>query len=1273
MRVKISALLFIVLLFLGCTEMTREEKNICFSLATKSYVNIPDCFSETECFEKTASLFPADNLEYSQQRNIYSFRNHIGRSWYYFNLAENENEKVSILCKNGNTLALPGAINQARFYFGSALTEMDHAIKASFDIVSKEENSLTKDNIELIKEEEIYLSLVSLRQVLSDLENGPTNSKTYVSYYYEKLDSFEKISRNRDFYGLIENKPYWLKIYEYVGQHTIISVEKRKEISLPFLRGILENSVFAIENQLYFYESIEALKAFPIYELMKLYSEVGGNQDSVLARFSDIIKKLDVGYAKINLSRNDLWEDLDLLMIECKSLVQAEDLTNNFPELERRLDSFGKNEEIINEFLSLNDQVVAIKELKSLNEISLGEEISFLKDTINKFKEIKYAYLSETKGLEERMLSYCDARATGNLSLEIEEDFVPFLVIWEKLVFLSKKTLDSEGRGKLVYCEEMLIEKDNFIEATENYEDYLVKKAELTKDCFSDLENLLSLYPSPEINDLFENLKREEPNEQNLLFFQDACNNLIQQIKNNIDGDNSVSEIISIFEELQSIEEKNYKLCNSLKSKLTTCGLPNPAKNRYSLYFDSGNINYQEILSIKNDLLNTLKQDLKSKKQTLISLLEEYVSQNFTQTILSPTLPKTNIPTNTQIRFSINNSISSFEETFSASCGVSGEEVLRKDVPISGIDFVGGFVSFTSLPKGTTMFEYSKNITIKTEEQTELISASNEKSIFQRKIYLKDSFIFPKLEVTTTPIENTSKSVVLVNGQEIIPYLGENLTFVAQLNVTETPINIFFYVDNLISLERELKDNSTLGLFSRKIEYFLHAKNNSSYSPNATLVAPIGNLELIESISLSDSFGSQLPVDIFSDKIIFEGGTFSPKQEKTYLLTIRVSDKGEYYKSLLTELLFNNQHLLSPQLVKKIERLLASDFESTSFAEAEELIKEIESELDKYAKEQEQIETTYLAKRAVETKISELESLLLILEEKGLFSYSTDLATKISQSKALLKSDELSDIAKAQEIINSFSIVLPEDLIQKTEEMWDKVQSVNSLDTNIQYLKILFFEKKQLIETQISDPLTMLSSFIELEKIYNEILALSQKTDMLPDSENLDLLFALAEEKISFLESELSVDGEILIKSRFIPPITISRLKKLHLEIITIKSSDKLISEKEQLLLNIIDELEEAVDFIKLQTITRFNEAIDRGAPQELLSESKALLDSNQFVTAFILLANNNPEQDFSIIILGFLPIFLIILIAFFLKLKLSSRQKMGDKKRSEVDDTWQD
>ena len=146
----------------------------------------------------------------------------------------------------------------------------------------------------------------------------------------------------------------------------------------------------------------------------------------------------------------------------------------------------------------------------------------------------------------------------------------------------------------------------------------------------------------------------------------------------------------------------------------------------------------------------------------------------------------------------------------------------------------------------------------------------------------------------------------------------------------------------------------------------------------------------------------------------------------------------------------------------------------------------------------------------------------------------------------------------------------------------------------------------------------------------------------------------------------MNLDPDKLLQLKFVLPITNQRLEiieqkneSLHLQ----KTNEALLELKK---LN--EELLMAQTEIKKEAIKKFNLAIDTGASKEFLTESKSLMDSNNYIQSMFIL-NQAPQINF----LWFIPILLIIIVAIVLKFNFKNNKSSEEKLQKKVLDSWDD
>jgi hypothetical protein len=1280
MRLKIVLTIFLIIFLFGCLEPTRNELNLCFTLSSKSYTNVPDCISEADCYSYAERLFDSQHFSYEQQSRLYTLKNYLARSWYFFNLGEKEIDKISQLCKSGNTTDLPGTINQARFYLDSAFGNIDFVMKESFEIISQEKTSLEENDINLVKEEALYSVFIETQQIISELESGQTNSGTYVSYYFSKINDFEKVVKNKSFSEVVEKTPVWLTIYQMIGGNIITQLNEKKELQIPILGTIFQNSIAQIQSRINYNDSISALIDFPLYDLMKLYSDTGGTNDSSLKRFSDLMRKASQSHASLEKNRTSLWENFSTKLTICENLSEKTRFAETLPLLKARIGAIETDKDNIEALSKLKQKYVSLKELVSKHEISLGFEVSELKDSLNQINLLEQKMVLSGEGIVGNMAQYCNQKATELDKLDKTFESKELQTLWENIKFYSTKTLKEAEERKLIFCEKMIEQQDFLSEAEENYDVYHAKKIDSTADCFKELDGIFKYYPLYELQTLFETLKKTEVTEENLYFFEDSCKNILNQAKNELESDESIKKIIQFYSKLSTLEPRFLLVCAENQNYEKYCEKLHTSLINYSKYFENGAAKYVALLPILDDLQNSIELSYNEHQTNYETTIIDFVKTHSKIIVLSEKMPETNTLFESKNRFLIENPFESIEQPISLKFETNGKTLIDADDAISDVLFETGIVLLDHVPKGFTKFDYTAETIIKTTEETKIISASNTKSIYQRTITIDSEKTLPSIVIKTIPPSGTTKIIPFINEDEVLFSESPKVSFIGKDVSNKTLISVLFYVINTISLTKTYLFSTPTGTNTDKIHYSIEATNNTSEELQAVLLIPIETVNTIEKIELFNENGDKQKINIYDTSFAVPSQNFRPRETKKYSLIIYTNNIGQYYTSVLEEIYEKLYSFGEVTEAEKAKRLINAEYTTETKKEVEAFILAAEKLIQLHEKDFEEKQTLITAKLSLEQKINELTNLATQLEENGFYDESENVLIELSKSKRILESGNITEIGLALETLSKYSFTPSELITSKGDDMWQELQKIMTTDTNLTSMIALFFEKKERLDELFSDPLKMKTGFNELQEIYYKIISQHQleldksKTEETLLQLELDKLFINIEQKISFLEKELSVSESDLIKAKFIQPITLTRIKKIGLEISKIKESSKSLVEKKSEAIGFLNELDDAIDSIKIQAINKFNQLVDLGAENNVLSKGKELIDSNNFTSALLILNSDlSSNKELPTQLLSFIPILIILLVAFILKTKVSQRKGVETKKQEKVLNDWDD
>jgi hypothetical protein len=1273
----VATLLVALLSFtLGCYEMSNSEKNLCYSLTSRSYDYIPTCTTEESCFNKVDELFKT-NLGYAQESNLYELKNHFGRSWFFYNKAIKELKSVSKLCKQGDSSALPNAINQVRNYLDLSFTEMDLAIEKSFSIIAAEENLLSAEKIDLLKEEDLFVSLIELRQILTELDNGATNSNTYVSYYLNKVESFNNSNASKVAPNLIESKPFWMKSFEYIEGTMLEQLNLGKSQEFPFITNGLTKTLNYFEAKFYAEQSLSALQMLPASEFMHLYSDLSGNNNSALSRFADLINKTSKRFEELERKRSVLWKETEEKFESCKKLFEQTQNNQTIDFIESVL-ATGTISSKSNILEALDENTQEFLELKKSQNATIGEEISKIKVLRNNFLELEARLLFQTQERTGKLKDLCKKKASEIKEHGISIENTHLENIYDEMRFFAAKTIQSENEFE--YCKTMLEKEIDFESGLANFEELQAKRIDLTKTCFNSLDKIFTNYELRELENLFQQLKKETVTEENLFYFSDACEKIKQQALNEINEDPTILEIKHIVADLFLVKQDLIELLiyTNAKEGRNELTLLEEKLTSWKNYFTEETLFIENILPVKTELLFMLQTQLNNAQQTLYAGQTEYIKNTLTINILNNSIIQTNTDFNSIAQVIINNPFKTIYAPIKIETGVVGK-LINKD---PGIEIIhsetGAILALNTINSGKTLAEFLLIDKILSHEENKIVYATNKESLFQRKIILQTKNTINKLLIETAQTNNTMKVVVLVNGKEIEHYIENNKIYFIIDNCSEhTQIIVFLYVDSIIRLNLNEVLRIRTGEYSETIKYELTAKNNFNEPLEASLFLPFVYDAELMSIVISDSIGTTKKKTIVEQQIILKNQAFLEKEEKKYFVQIKINDIVSYYSktlsTILEKLLLYNEKVTS----EKIRKFLEYDFDSSKTNEAEQLITEGLEKISVLEVNIENERMLNLLREEIEKKLVELDERQKEMKKLGLDEEWNRIEEQKEQVLKLLETPSFDSYSRAMAILEELVFDVDSKILEEVKRIWEEIQSENQNANNpeLESLKEKIFRLKEEIEKSIAfEPEKAYESFIEMQKHYSDF-ELKQKQISEHDSEKnnktileIESITKQCFELINKLEVELVFDEKEFIQLRFIPPITKSRLEKIRL----ILTSQEFTSREEQLLKTkeLFGELRNAYDSIKLQAIKKYNQGIDSGLSAGVLSKAKSFIDSNNYVQAMFAL-QGKEELQFNLL-LGLIPILVIVIVGLALRQRFNKTEKKEDLIKQKILEEWE-
>ncbi|MFA6064885.1 MAG: hypothetical protein WCW44_03695 [archaeon] len=1278
--------LFLLMLF-GCTELTSSEKGLCYSLSTKSYTTIPACETEDSCFSKVNDLFKT-NLSYSQESKLFELKNNVARSWLFFNKANAKIKNAGKICQGKDYSDLPGELNEAEVYLEDSFISLDDAMKQTFEFVNAEEKYLTEQQVDSIKEEKVYDSLIELRQIITELNTGPTNSDSYVSFYLNKTQTFSNSNITKGIPPLIEKQPIATGAYEYVQGSILEKMGATTLFWFPTLNSAYENGLGYLESLLYSTQGISALKKFPVSEFTALYSSLGGKDTSSLKRFIDLANKTSANLESTQKSIDLLWKENDSLLNECKTELSTLEEYSSFDELYSSLlgtTAVNETETTTKIDIKLNE-ILALREKKSKNILSLGEEISKLKQYSIELKEIKLMLTIEKENYDSKLAGACDALAKTTKEEELQSEELTKLIYDSR--FDASKTISTKGKEKLMYCSKLNKDLKLLETAKKDYLSFEAERKDSAKDCFLYLEKIFNSVELNELKNAFDELSKTQVTKENLEEFVYSCEVIKQQTDYILREDN---EVLSCEKEINYARKKLPLLFqvaayeNSSKASASTQTYSARLKE-YETYFETEGPSLKArldlLLPIKSNLFEKLKTLNKDINQTLKEGIISYAQNNLQITQLNDFVAESSKDYNSTLRLTLPNP---FEK-------ITGEILIPVKIKPSTISQNDCITNITSdknystlllscLPLGGISVDFTQQENLGSEEVDELIFVSNKESLIKRTITLTNTSTIKKALIFTNLPKGITKVVAINKSKELLTQIeNQSLTFYLENLQPNEETTLFFYIEDLINVRTQIEQKIN-GAETEKIVYLISAQNTLSKKVSANLLLDIPINSNVEEIVIIKNGTELITGKIQANNLLLSNQIFEEKQEINYKIQLTVNNSLQYY---LEELEKQREELigLGETTSAKLLADLISLGEKNSIKTLQAKYLETTTLLKKLNLEKEEKLSQALLKQNILDKIEELRTQIEELNRLGLSKESKEIETLI-QEVLNLDLDKQTNLTKAFDLLSKKTFSFDDTLKENAEGLLKKVEELtkNTSFEELLTLKEKFMEEKQNFEQVFPfDPTKGNTYYQDLQSTFNSIVRVKEDLDAnqlktaKENQKEINKLKQINLKLISELEEYFTKTAGAS-KNKFIPPITQNRLAKLKLDLIDLNTMN---SSSEEILNNLSkmqEELSNAKEYLKREAIILFNKGIDASLSTDTLTKAKEYLDENNYADALFLLSNNpsvnQPLLNFNYLI--FLPIILILVAAFALKRSFGKKERTDTEKKKLILEEWKE
>jgi hypothetical protein len=1264
MKYKIIICIFLFLLIFGCSELSREEQNLCESMTSKSFDYIPYCSSEDACFSRLNGLISTD-FEIPTNNKIYHLKNDFARSWYFYNKAIKSIEEVNDICDSKNISNLPGEINQSRFYLEEAFEETDSGIKKSLEIISQEVNFLEREDIHLIKEEKIYDSYTSFKQIIAEISEESPKSDSYISFYNEKFEKF-KNSSSKIPSNLIEKDSIYLSLLnsKHFLPEEIANINIKNKGKIYSLSDSFDNFFDYFKNWFLREESLGELKKLPTKEIMLLYSDISSEKNSVLENFSKQITTYNNNYIIIKNKRNELYEKINSLQDKATKLINE----NNNEEINflyNKLFSENISNEI-NEYELYeenNQKLISFRKNKAMNKFSIGKEINEAKELINNYeyiiKKSKEKSINENQKIKEKCNSISEEILNyENTNFQIKN-------LFSEMMFYANRTLKNE-ESKFYFCKKTILLKEYYLTAKKDFELLKAKQIDLTKNCFSYLDKVLLKSNLEELKTLYIELKKEKVTESNLFYFKEACEKLKSQTNKELKNSNYFEEILIDFKQLKSIKADFELLVDFFDSKQkTNLGELNKKIESYEDFIKNDELILENFAGKEKEISIQLNSDIDRFSEILKEEKIDEITKNVAISNNSG-VAYLNKEFKSELIVKIDNPFEEIKEevliTIPLEVDFNNNELI--------IDYFKGrektLVKLNKIPNGITNLVGSYKSNINYEIDKKVIFANNKNSVIEYELNILNKEIFSKVFFEIESFKN-NKINVFFNGKEtdFLENKGK-LSFVLEDISNKSNILIHFYTDSLITLKNKKINVKDLDLHTQIIEYELIAKNNYSEKITADLLIDFFKNTLVEEINLYDSEFVNKRINFIDEYILLKNIEFFSGEEKEFLLILKINNSKEYYSRVLED--------LSIKLINIDDKLRNDILNHLTYEFSENWIKK---SIDLITRANEKIENNlYLENKNKEIELirNKLKENLKYLEETndeltkiGLINSSDNLVGIINKNKQLIDSNNYNDLVLVLKNLNDLNFYLEDSIKDELNIIKEDLDEIDNEE--------LDFEKEELLKN-ISNLLN-LKNYNDLKENYLKIkddyanLLLKEteiQNENLEESQKVNNLLIESKGLIEIIRRELDFESLELINIRFIPPITKNRLEQLEEKLN--EYNEELLENKFEIL-NINNELKNAYSEIKYQAIKKYNQAIDEGINKSTLKKARELIDNNNYVSSMFTLENNNNTPTFDFI--GIIPIALILIISIVIVFIKKQKNQEEDKTKNIVEESWKD
>lgn len=1124
----------IFLLFLsGCTDqkISIEDRLACINLTSKSYAVIPSCNSIEECFSRVDSSFdfPQEHFSPRVNQKIFSYKNSLSQSWLYYNHSLKSIKSVHEICvSEKNIPQIPHHLNELSNHLTHAFNHANQANKQSFSILLLEKQVMLEEEIDLIKEENLYSDFVLIQSNLNEFsENSPPNSDSYFSHYYSVLQEFNSLSERFGFQPVITEETTLIDLLD-ASDETLLKDSKKKNqpIYIPLLSNFISKAITQLNNLLKLEQSVSILQSMPSFEFIQTYSKLTGETNSVSSHFISTLKQ-------IALNRNSIAERNSATFSEISSLsLTAQGKINQFSEK-----TFGEfDSHFLNELYSLLDEnqisfssnsfkvsqlseihSIAQNQLDSLNlnlsalthkiqtqKIPLGEKTSELKFLKNSLLELNSNLDFLKNNSLDSLLSLCNKKIQL-IKQQLPKNTKTQNTVQRITYSITQFNSSPEITASLWHCKNIVTEFNSLQKMLKNKQAYENDLNSRSQECFHFLEKIFSNPSTPQSILQYKNpwleLLKEKNSFPSTETISNKCSLLKQQIETTLNQSLNASPLKETFHKTKNHLTKLNSLNSFYPELFKKNELTNLQKefNELQTHFPENKLDWSnslpefpEIKQKTQTLENTLQETLKEK-------LIEFLKKTAKKHLYHSTIPELNQDQNFLTKISFQNPFQEFTHplTFSLPFHSNNTKTLTNKSPnISRASFSENkiLLELNSLPKGETLLEFHSTQKITSKNTTELVSISPEKALFKKTLTIDSNFFLPKLKIQTQlETFNCSIAKAFIYSQEKqIPHTLKNnqITFYTEDIFPQKKIEIYYELKNPLQISISFKNSTPLDNNTTLLKYSFTLKNKLPHPLKNTKLALPLNLEKesIYSITSFDSLGNEFSTKIEFNKPTIEIPLLQSNSSIEGELWIKVNNLSLFWKNLVKEAETKLSEIPttspktqkeSSEISKKLSSLKEFPFSEKNLKELQDLEKQTLSLEEKETQTTKTIEEFLSLKKQAKTKLDELskakeffnlESNPAFQESFEKYSEAEKLFSEKKYSEALLLlSESLNPIQSEplSQLKDSFLKNLSEKT-QETEQTHTALKNLSITSTELENKKQKIFSLEETIRESLA-------------------------------------------------------------------------------------------------------------------------------------------------------------------------------------------------------------